>query len=327
MKITNNEFLISLNDQKKRIDVFLNKKLKNLSRSYIKDLILSGQLKINTAVIKSPSYKVKTNDFVSLNIVKKPVQNLTPFNFKLNIIFEDDDIMVIDKPAGISMHPGAGNYDKTIVNALINYNKNSLSSIGGDLRPGIVHRIDKNTSGLVIVAKNNLAHENLSNQFSKHTIKRVYQLLVWGKIRPSKGKIETLITRSSKNRQMMEVSNTKGKKAITNYKTIEIFENKNIPTLSLLECKLETGRTHQIRVHMNYSGNSIVGDNKYKKRFKKIKNISPSLEKKLMNLDRQFLHAKIIGFIHPKKKEEMIFDSILPQELEIILKTLRKTKK
>ena len=327
MKITNNEFLISLNDEKKRIDVFLNKKLKNLSRSYIKDLILKGQLKINKAVIKSPSYKVKPNDIISLNIVQKPVQNLTPFNFKLNIIFEDDDIMVINKPAGISMHPGAGNYDKTIVNALINYNKNSLSNVGGDLRPGIVHRIDKNTSGLVVVAKNNLAHENLSNQFSKHTIKRVYQLLVWGKIRPSKGRVETLITRSSRNRQMMEVSNTKGKKAITNYKTIEIFENKNIPTLSLLECELETGRTHQIRVHMNYLGNSIIGDDKYKKRFKNIKNISPSLEKKLMNLERQFLHAKIIGFIHPKQKEEMNFDSILPHELEIILKTLRKTSK
>ena len=327
MKITNNEFLISLNDEKKRIDVFLNKKLKNLSRSYIKDLILSGQLKVNKLVIKSPSYKVKPNDFVSLNIVQKPVQNLTPFNFKLNIIFEDFDIMVVDKPAGISMHPGAGNYDKTIVNALINYNKNSLSNVGGALRPGIVHRIDKNTSGLVVIAKNNLAHENLSNQFSKHTIKRVYHLLVWGKIRPSKGRVETLITRSSRNRQMMEVSNTKGKKAITNYKTIEIFENENIPTLSLLECELETGRTHQIRVHMDYLGNSIVGDDKYKKRFKNIKNISPSLEKKLMNLNRQFLHAKIIGFIHPKKMEEMIFDSILPQELEIILKTLRKTSK
>ena len=327
MKITNNEFLVPLDDEQNRIDVFLNKKLKDLSRSYIKDLILSGQLKINKAIIKSPSYKVKFNDSVSLNIVPKPVQNLTPFNFNLNIIFEDDDIMVIDKPAGIPIHPGAGNYDKTIVNALINYNKNSLSNIGDELRPGIVHRIDKNTSGLVVIAKNNHAHENLSNQFSKHTIKRVYQLLVWGKIRPSKGKVETLITRSSKNRQMMEVSNVKGKKAITNYKTIEIFENNNIPTLSLLECELETGRTHQIRVHMNYLGHSIVGDDKYKKRLKKIKNISLSLEKKLMDLNRQFLHAKIIGFIHPKKKEKVIFDSILPQELEIVIKTLRNTSK
>ena len=225
------------------------------------------------------------------------------------------------------MHPGAGNFDNTIVNALMNYDKNSLSDIGGVLRPGIVHRIDKNTSGLIVVAKNNQAHEHLSSQFNNHSIKRIYQLLIWGKIRPSKGRIETFITRSSKNRQMMEVSRSKGKKAITNYETLKIFENDKTPTLSLLNCKLETGRTHQIRVHMNYLGNSIVGDDKYKKKFKKIKNIDPLLEEKLSNLNRQFLHAKTLGFIHPKKNKEMIFNSILPQELEIILKILRNTQK
>ena len=151
--------------------------------------------------------------------------------------------------------------------------------------------------------------------------------LIVGLLRPSKGKIETLITRSKRNRQMMEVSNTKGKKAITNYKTIEIFENENTPTLSLLECKLETGRTHQIRVHMKFLGNSIVGDDTYKKKFKKIKNIDPLLEESLLKLKRQFLHAKTIGFIHPKKNEEMIFNSFLPKELEIILKMLRNTEK
>ena len=225
------------------------------------------------------------------------------------------------------MHPGAGNFDKTIVNALMNYDKNSLSNIGDELRPGIVHRIDKNTSGLIVVAKNNETHEHLSNQFSKHTITRIYQLLIWGKIKPSKGKIETFITRSSKNRQMMEVSRIKGKKAITNYKTLQIFENDSTPTLSLLDCKLETGRTHQIRVHMNYLGHSIVGDEKYKKKYKKIKNIDLNLEKKLNTLNRQFLHAKTLGFIHPKKNKEMIFDSILPKELEKILEILRKTGK
>ena len=207
------------------------------------------------------------------------------------------------------------------------YDKNSLSNIGDELRPGIVHRIDKNTSGLIVIAKNNQTHENLSNQFNKHTITRIYRLLVWGKLRPSQGKIETFITRSSKNRQMMEVSRTKGKKAITNYKTLEIFENKNIPTLSLLDCKLETGRTHQIRVHMNYLGHSIVGDDKYKKKFKKIKNINPIFEKKLINLNRQFLHAQTIRFFHPKKKKEMTFNSVLPNELESVLKILRNTCK
>ncbi|MDC3036727.1 pseudouridine synthase, partial [Candidatus Pelagibacter sp.] len=145
--------------------------------------------------------------------------------------------------------------------------------------------------------------------------------------RPPKGRIETLITRSKKNRQMMEVNKTKGKKAITNYETKEIFENKYIPTLSLLECKLETGRTHQIRVHMNYLGNSIVGDDVYKKKFKKIKNIDKDLAEHLIGLDRQFLHARTLGFFHPRKKKEMIFTSVLPQKLEIIIKKLRNLSK
>ena len=225
------------------------------------------------------------------------------------------------------MHPGAGNYDKTIVNALINYCNENLSSIGDELRPGIVHRIDKDTSGLVVIAKNNETHENLSEQFNKHKINRIYQLMIWGKLRPPSGKIETLITRSSKNRQLMEVGITKGKKAITNYKTLEIFENDKTPTLSLIECKLETGRTHQIRVHMNYKGNNILGDKKYKKKFKKFKNIDPKLEKAIYELDRQFLHAKTLGFIHPKTHEDLKFTSFLPQELDNILKMLRKLNK
>ena len=314
-------------DKNLRVDVFINKKENKISRTRIKNLILDKKLRLNNQINIDPSKKVSCGDTLELIIPEPKIASLTPYKYKLDIIYEDEDLIVINKPAGIVMHPGAGNFDKTIVNALINYDKNSLSNIGDELRPGIVHRIDKNTSGLIVVAKNNETHENLSIQFSKHSITRVYQLLIWGKVKPSKGKIETFITRSSKNRQMMEVSRTKGKKAITNYKTIEIFENEYTPTLSLLECKLETGRTHQIRVHMNFMGNSIVGDDKYKKKFKKIKNINVTLEKKLINLKRQFLHAQTIGFIHPKKNKEMIFNSILPQELEIILKMLRNTNK
>ncbi len=310
-----------------RVDIFINKKKHNISRTRIKNLILNNNLIINNAVITNPSKKLKKGDSISLTITEAKKPSLKLYKYKLNIIYEDKDLIVLNKPAGIVMHPGAGNFDNTIVNALINYDKNSLSNIGDELRPAIVHRIDKNTSGLVVIAKNNFAHEHLSIQFNKHSIKRIYQLLVWGKIRPSNGKIETLIVRSSKNRQLMEVSKTKGKKAITNYKTIEIFENKNTPTLSYLECELETGRTHQIRVHMNYMGNSIVGDDKYKKKFKKLKNVDQLLEKKIISLNRQFLHAKTIGFNHPTKKKEMIFNAILPQELEIILKMLRKTPK
>ena len=323
----NINFIVKEDEKNLRVDVLINKREELISRTRIKNLILNKKLRLNNKIIEDPSKKISIGDFLELIIPEPKKASLKPYKYKLDITYEDEDLIVLNKPAGIVMHPGAGNFDNTIVNALINHDKNSLSNIGGELRPGIVHRIDKNTSGLVVIAKNNQTHEHLSIQFSKHSIVRIYQLLIWGKIRPSKGKIETLITRSSKNRQMMEVSNIKGKKAITNYKTVEIFENENTPTLSLLECKLETGRTHQIRVHMNYLGNSIVGDDKYKKKFKKIKNIDPLLEKKLINLNRQFLHAKTIGFIHPKKNQEMIFDSILPLELEIVLKMLRNTGK
>ena len=225
------------------------------------------------------------------------------------------------------MHPGAGNYDNTLVNALINYDGKKLSNIGGELRPGIVHRIDKDTSGLVLIAKNNKSHEHLSNQFANHTITRAYQALVWGKLRPQNGKIETLITRSSKNRQMMEVGIKKGKNSITNYKTIEVFENNKIPTFSLVECILETGRTHQIRVHMSHKGNNILGDKKYKKKYKKLKSIDSDLEQSILNLNRQFLHAKTIGFEHPRTGKNLTYSSKLPEELENILKKLRKTSK
>ena len=314
-------------DKNSRVDVFINKKENEISRTRIKNLILDKKLKLNNKILVDPSKKLLSGDNIELLVPLPKKASLKPYKYKLDIIYEDDDLIVLNKPAGIVMHPGAGNFDNTIVNALMNYNQNSLSNIGDELRPGIVHRIDKNTSGLIVIAKNNQAHEHLSSQFSKHTIKRIYQLLIWGKIRPSKGRIETLITRSSKNRQLMEVSNTKGKKAITNYKTLEIFENQNTPTLSLLECRLETGRTHQIRVHMKYLGNSIVGDDKYKKKFKKIKDVNPILEQNITKLNRQFLHAKTIGFVHPRKNKEMIFNAILPQELEIILKMLRNTSK
>ncbi len=310
-----------------RIDSFISKKEKELSRTRIKNLILQKNLKLNNVIVINPSQKVATGDKINLVIPEPKKASLKPYKFKIDIIHEDDDLLVLNKPSGIVMHPGAGNYDNTIVNALVNHCGKSLSNIGGELRPGIVHRIDKDTSGLVVVAKNNFAHENLSNQFNEHSIERIYELIVWGKLRPQNGKIETLITRSAKNRQLMEVGVTKGKKAITNYKTLEVFENDKTPTLSLVECKLETGRTHQIRVHMSHKGNNILGDKKYRKKFKKIKNINQYLEKLIYSLNRQFLHAKVIGFIHPKSREKLRFTSILPNDLNNIVKTLRNIDK
>ena len=326
MKTTYSRFVTDIGDNKKRVDIFLDKKIKNISRTYIKNLILDGHLRINSTEIKIPSYKIKKNDIIHFKIIEKPTQSLVPYKFDLNIVFEDEDLIVIDKPSGISMHPGPGNYNNTIVNALIANGKKKLSSLGNELRPGIVHRIDKDTSGLVVIAKNNLSHTNLSKQFFDHSITRVYQCLVWGKLRPRSGRIETFITRSSKNRQMMEVSTKKGKNAVTNYKTLEIFDTENTPTFSLLECKLETGRTHQIRVHLSSKGNNILGDKKYKKKFKKILRIDLSLDNLITGLNRQFLHALKLGFNHPKNNERLEFSSNLPDDLSKILIKLRKIK-
>ena len=313
-------------DNNQRVDQFIAYKELSLSRTRIKNLIINSKLKVNKKIIKDPSKRIFVGDILTLEIPEPKKLSLKPFKYKLDIIFEDEDLLVINKSAGIVIHPGAGNYDNTIVNALINYNK-KLSNISDELRPGIVHRLDKDTSGLILIAKNNQSHENLSNQFNQHTIKRIYQTLIWGKLRPQKGKIETFIKRSTKNRQLMEVSYSKGKKAITNYETLNVFESKNVPTFSLVECKLETGRTHQIRVHMAFKGNNILGDKKYKKRFKKIKNIDLDLEKTLINLDRQFLHAKSIGFTHPRTGKEIEFASNLPKDLELVLKKLKNAGK
>jgi len=314
-------------DKNQRVDVFINKKEISLSRTRIKNLILKNKLTLNDKVLVDPSKKVSSGDILKLEIPEPIKASLKHYNYKLDIIYEDKDLLIINKSANIAIHPGAGNYDKTIVNALMNYCGKNLSNIGDELRPGIVHRIDKDTSGLIVVAKNNISHENLSKQFNSHKVKRVYQTLIWGKLKPQSGKIETLITRSSKNRQMMEVGITRGKKAITNYKTIEVFENEKTPTFSFVECILETGRTHQIRVHMAYKGNNILGDKKYKNKFNKFKNIDEDLEKFILKLDRQFLHAKSLGFIHPTNGKELEFSSILPYELENILKRLRNISK
>ncbi len=317
---------IQNNEKNLRVDILLSSQDIKISRSRVKNLILGKKLKINDVIINDPSRKVKLNDKINFEISEEKIENLKPFKYPLKIIYEDNDLIVIDKLAGISMHPGPGNYDNTIVNALIHHVGKNLSNIGNNLRPGIVHRIDKDTSGLIVVAKNNASHENLSKQFFQHSIERIYQAIVWGKLRPRNGKIETFITRSSRNRQMMEVSLKKGKKAITNYSTLKIFESEKIPTLSLVECKLETGRTHQIRVHLSNNGNHILGDKKYKKKFKKITNTDKEIEQLITGLNRQFLHATTLGFNHPRNNKRMNFYSKLPSDLEKILKKLIKAE-
>ena len=311
----------------KRLDAFISSKITDVSRTRIKNLILEGMVKINNEISCEPSKKINLEDNLIIEIPPPKKTNIKPYNYNLDIIFEDNDIIIINKPAGLVVHPGAGNAENTLVNAIVNYCKGSLSTIGGELRPGIVHRLDKDTSGILVVAKNDIAHINLSKQFSNHTINRKYEALVWGTLRPQKGIIKSYITRSNRNRQLMEVSQTKGKSAVTNYKTLEIFQNNKIPILSLIECKLGTGRTHQIRVHMSHKGNSIVGDKLYKKKNKKFKKIDVELNSMIKNIDRQFLHAKSLGFIHPSSHKEVHFEVPLPKDLLKLVKKLRNLSK
>jgi len=320
----NNTIKLSINTENKgkRLDIFLSQEIKAFTRSYLKKLIEKNKVKINQFVVTSPATKVKIHDKIVINIGEKKKQHILPSDIKLEIIFEDNDILVINKPKGMVVHPGAGNNEKTLVNALLYKYKNTLSNINGILRPGIVHRIDKETSGLLVIAKNNLSHANLGKQFSDHTIERKYQCLVWGVVRPLNGRVETLISRSKKNRQLMTVSDVNGKKAITNYKTIKVFQIKDIPKISLVECKLETGRTHQIRVHLKYKGTSLLGDKQYGKKNIKFKKINKDFFNKLSALDGQALHAQTLAFIHPTKNKLVSFKSKLPMDFKKTLDLL-----
>ena len=319
-----NKFSIKKEDSENRLDIILTKLIPDLTRSNLKKIIELKQVKINNCVEESPSKKLKTDDIIEINLIPTEEIKILPTKIKLDIVHEDNDVLIINKPAGMVVHPGAGNYKETLVNALIYKYKNKLSDINGVTRPGIVHRIDKETSGLLVVAKNNKAHANLGKQFSDHTIQRTYQALAWGVLRPLNDRIETLIGRSRKNRQLMSVTEITGKKSITNYKTIKVFNIKNIPKISFLECKLETGRTHQIRVHMAYKGNPLLGDQQYGKKNLKFKKINEDFEEKIKVLNRQALHAKSLGFIHPTSKKLIIFESKLPKNFKKILDLLNK---
>ncbi len=315
-------YLVDVSNDKKRLDLFLCNKINKLTRSNIKKIIEAGNVFINQIIIKAPSRKVRFNDSIKVIFsIPNSTKKIKPKKIKLLIVYEDEDIIIIDKPKGMVVHPGAGNYENTMVNALI-YKYKKLSSLNGEQRPGIVHRIDKSTSGLLVVAKNNISHASLGKQFSEHSIERTYLCLVWGVLRPLKGRIETLIRRNKKNRKIMSVSEIGGKKAITNYKTIKTFFSKDIPKISLVECKLETGRTHQIRVHLSHKGSSILGDFQYGKKNLKFKKINSDFLTNLKKFNGQALHAQTLGFIHPTKNIRLNFKSNLPSDFKDMLKLL-----
>ena len=317
-------FLAKETNKDNRLDKFITNKLTKFTRSQIKKIILSRNVKINHKTVSSPSQKIKLNDSIEISIFEKKNDYIKPKKIDIDITYQDKDLIIINKPSGLTVHPGAGNKENTLVNGLLYLYKKELSNLSGSSRPGIVHRIDKETSGLLVVAKNNFAHSDLSKQFSNHSISRSYFALVWGVVRPLNGKITTLISRSKKNRQLMSVSEISGKKATTNYKTIKVYNFNKIPKISLIECILETGRTHQIRVHYSHKGNPLLGDKKYGKKKLQFRRINKKFEDILYSLNRQALHAKSLGFIHPTKKRFVNFESKLPQDFKKILDFLEK---
>ena len=312
MKNKTIKILSTSSDKGKRIDIFLSEKLKEMTRSNIKKMINQKKVTINNVIVESQSKKVKDDDEINITFQEDAKKKIIPFNKKLEIVYEDKDLMIINKPQGLVVHPGAGNKNNTLVNVLVGKYKKKLSNLSGSTRPGIVHRIDKDTSGLLVVAKNNFTHADLGRQFSEHTITRKYVALIWGVLRPLQGTIETFITRSKRNRQLMTTDEFSGKRAITKYSIIKVFNKKDIPKVSLIEFELKTGRTHQIRVHMIYKGTSLLGDQKYRKRNIKFKKIDTTFEKILGSFKGQVLHASTLGFDHPRSLKKVEFKTKLP---------------
>lgn len=315
-------------DAGERLDRFLAAHAGDLSRSRLKQLLLDGEVRVGPETIKDPAYRVKSGDRVELHVpVAKPAKPKGE-NIPLNVVYEDEHLIVIDKPAGLVVHPAAGNEDGTLVNALIAHCGASLSGIGGEKRPGIVHRLDKDTSGLLVVAKNDKAHRKLSEQFADHgrtgPLTRGYLAIVWGVPEPRRGTIDLAIGRDPRSREKMAVL-PNGKRAITHYAILDRFPGKDrLPVASLVECRLETGRTHQIRVHMTRHGNPLLGDPVYGTGFKsKISQLGEDATRVLSRLKRQALHAYQLGFEHPATKKAVLFESPLPPELAKLVQALK----
>ncbi|MDY0074516.1 MAG: RluA family pseudouridine synthase [Acholeplasmataceae bacterium] len=286
-----------------RLDQFIQQNLlQEASRSYIQRLIKEGFCLVNGIKVKS-GYAIKENDHIELEEMEPKSLDLEAVDLRLDIVYEDDDMMIINKPQGLVVHPASSYHEPTLVHGLL-FHADELSSINGVVRPGIVHRIDKDTSGLLVVAKNDQSHQFLSSELSKHVIKREYKALVYGKFDESEGTIDAPIARHPKNRLKMAVIAT-GKRAVTHFKVLETFKD-----MSLVSCELETGRTHQIRVHMAYIHHPVVGDPIY----------GP---KDVIGEKGQFLHAEHLTLMHPTKKKQMTFTAKLPQNFSDYLDELR----
>ena len=322
MEKENNIFFNTGTDLAKgvRLDKYLSEQT-SLSRAEIQRLIKGGNVTSNNRQITDCSYILKPNENFEISIPEPEDTKTTPQNIALDILYEDSDLLVINKPAGMVVHEGAGVHEGTLVNALLYHCGDSLSGIGGVKRPGIVHRIDKDTSGLLVVAKNDLAHTNLSAQFEKHSIERSYFAFVYGVPNPLIGTIEGNIGRSKFDRKKMALLASGGKTAVTHYETIEIFGG----FAALVKCHLETGRTHQIRVHLSSKGHHLIGDKVYVARNKVSLKIPLNIRTDILNFPRQALHAATLGFIHPRTNEKLFFEAPLPPDLNELLQKMRQS--
>ena len=292
-----------------RIDVFLSKKMDNVSRSYIQKLIKEKEISVNGMAVKA-NYKVSANDIVQLTIPDLSEPDILPENIPLDILYEDADILIVNKPKGMVVHPSPSHYTGTLVNALMYYCKDDLSGINGVMRPGIVHRIDMDTTGSLLVCKNDFAHQKLAEDLKVHNIKRIYHAIVHGVIKEDEGTVEGPIGRHPIDRKKMSINYKNGKPAVTHYRVLKRFSN-----YTYIECQLETGRTHQIRVHMASIHHALVGDTVY----------GPA--KSPFHLQGQTLHAKILGIHHPRTNEYLEIDAPLPEYFTDLLEKLERMSK
>jgi len=323
------EISASAEDKGARLDRFLAERIKELSRTRLKNLILEGEVEVSGRTVRDPEYRVNAGDKIMLAVPEAVSAKPTGEKIPLDIVYEDKDVIVLDKPAGLVVHPAAGNRTGTLVNALIAHCGASLSGIGGEKRPGIVHRLDKDTSGLLVVAKNDKAHRSLSAQFADHgrtgDLSRGYLAFAWGVPKPQRGTIDAPIDRDPRSRVKMAVRKG-GREAITHYEVLRKYLGADEkPVASMIECELETGRTHQIRVHLARAGHPLLGDGVYGSGFQSKTALLPQkAQAALKALNRQALHAFRLAFSHPATGKLLSFESKLPKELVVLEKSFKK---